>query len=83
MKTDAEIAGKLDGMMCGGYGFWMTAGCLYFGEFRGNTIASQLVPQPANFLALCRAVVSKVDGERFTIPEILSATTARHRKEQG
>ena len=60
--TDAEIAGKLEGMMCGGYGFWMTAGCLYFGEFRGNTIASQLVPKPENLLALCRAVVERVDG---------------------
>jgi len=83
--TDAEIAEiirKLNGMKCGGAG--ITNQVLGFlSIYLLNRPMDHVTLGPKDLLAFCRAVVDKVDGERFTIPKILSAITARHRKEQG
>jgi len=113
--TDAEIAGKIDGVTRGGVQakkdsyndtLWVTDGENYIHVESGS-----------DYLDHCRAVVSEVDGERYSVGEIdeyiakqvipgiewrnhnntmrtlqtrltdpqdgISATTARHRKEQG
>ena len=87
--SNAEIAERLDGMKRRGVSVERGIGntmavCKVFPHKDG---VFQVIKLPflysSDLLAFCRAVVERVDGERFTIPEILSATTARHRKEQG
>ena len=72
-KTDAKIAGKLDGVECGGVKLidHSTVGdpCLTISrECNGQPVAVMAF-LPADFLTLCRTVVNEVDGKRYSVKE--------------
>ena len=75
--TDAEIAGKLDGMECGDYGVKRIASTgpeilvsledLIATDNGGNYFVTFY---PSELLAFCRAVVERCDGKKYTMDEM-------------
>jgi len=70
--TDAEIAGKLTGMKCGGAG--ITNQVLGFlSIYLLNRPMDHVTLGPSDLLAFCRAVVERCDGKNKKLQKIFNA----------
>ena len=81
--NDAEIADRLDGMEIAGVDVRECGGYLLLHQPADNPeeFPMQIGFSPSDLLTFCRAVVSEVDGERFTISEI-EAWACEHNPDQ-
>ncbi len=67
--TDAEIAGKLTGMECDGLKIYRNSNNWVWIRNPNNPFSDGMTANASKFLSFCRAVVERMDGERFTVEE--------------
>jgi len=60
--TDADIAGKLDGMECDGLKIYRNSNNWVWIRNPNNPFSDGMTANASKFLSFCRAVVERVDG---------------------